>query len=299
MQSIVHEFANLSIWTRQGQRAPHKPLLVLHALGRLQRGLPRMQSFHETEKEIQKAFALTIPGRQTQASYPFWNLRNDGIWEVTGTEGMARRGGDKEPLLRLFRQPQVQGGFPEEIHSWLCSHPAEVVHVARGLMDAHFAPTLHSDIASFLGLSLAEPGFGPLTGPRGRRSPEFRVQVLRAYEHRCAVCGYDGRLDSTLVGLEAAHVKWHAAGGSDAVDNGVALCSIHHKLFDFGAFSLSKDYRVLVSDTFLGGQEAEFWMLRHHGQPLRNPRSDKPQIAHANREWHLSQVFRAPERPNP
>jgi hypothetical protein len=31
---IVRQFDRLNIWSRGGQRAPHKPLLVLYALGR-------------------------------------------------------------------------------------------------------------------------------------------------------------------------------------------------------------------------------------------------------------------------
>lgn len=36
------------------------------------------------------------------------------------------------------------------------------------------------------------------------------------------------------MGLEAAHVQWHSQNGSDDVSNGLALCSLHHTLFDLG-----------------------------------------------------------------
>src|ERR1700687_4129310 len=39
-------FTNLTIWQKNGQRAPHKPLLILYALAQLQRGetvLPYIQ----------------------------------------------------------------------------------------------------------------------------------------------------------------------------------------------------------------------------------------------------------------
>ena len=42
-------------------------------------------------------------------------------------------------------------------------------------------------------------------------------------------------LDQETLGIEAAHIKWHQAGGPDTEDNGLALCTLHHKRFDRGA----------------------------------------------------------------
>lgn len=38
-EEILRRFENLKVWKRSGEIAPHKPLLVLYALGRWQRGL--------------------------------------------------------------------------------------------------------------------------------------------------------------------------------------------------------------------------------------------------------------------
>ena len=84
----------------------------------------------------------------------------------------------------------------------------------------------------------------------------FRLTVLRAYEYRCAMCGYDGRLDTTPVGVDAAHVRWSAAGGPDELSNGIALCVLHHKAFDLGALGLTEHHRVTVSQAFHGGARA-------------------------------------------
>jgi HNH endonuclease len=58
--------------------------------------------------------------------------------------------------------------------------------------------------------------------------------VLTAYEYRCAVCGFDVRLGSVSIALDAAHIRWHQAGGADLEKNGLALCVLHHKTFDLG-----------------------------------------------------------------
>lgn len=59
------------------------------------------------------------------------------------------------------------------------------------------------------------------------RDSRFSANVLRAYEARCAACGFDKGL------VEAAHIYPAAAPGSpDEVWNGLALCANHHRLFD-------------------------------------------------------------------
>src|SRR6185503_19127739 len=86
-----------------------------------------------------------------------------------------------------------------------------------------------------LDLSLTE------TVTRRKRDPAFRGRVLTAYEYACAVCGFDVRLGGHALGLEAAHIQWHQAGGPDVEPNGLALCSLHHKAFDLGAFTIKPD----------------------------------------------------------
>src|SRR5215468_9348034 len=87
---------------------------------------------------------------------------------------------------------------------------------------------------------------GPALGGT-KRDPQFRQRVLTAYEWRCAVCGFDVRLGSVSIALDAAHVRWHQAGGPAVESNGLALCVLHHKVFDLGAFTVTPGGLLLVS----------------------------------------------------
>ena len=76
------------------------------------------------------------------------------------------------------------------------------------------------------------------------------------------------------MGLEAAHIRWHQAGGPDIEGNGMALCSLHHKLFDRGAFTLDSSFRVIVSDDINGvGAEQVLWA--YHQKKPEHPTSGK------------------------
>ena len=52
-QEILDRFSRITVWKRGGERAPHKPLLILYALARLQRGEPRLVSFEELDQGLE------------------------------------------------------------------------------------------------------------------------------------------------------------------------------------------------------------------------------------------------------
>jgi HNH endonuclease len=53
------------------------------------------------------------------------------------------------------------------------------------------------------------------------------------------------QFNGVSVGIEAAHVQWFNFGGPDSLDNGLALCSLHHKLFDVGVHNLDAYHPTL------------------------------------------------------
>src|SRR5262249_20965026 len=74
-----------------------------------------------------------------------------------------------------------------------------------------------------------------------RRDPGWRSAVLLAWDRQCAFCGYDGQLAGATTGIDAAHVRWFTFDGPDDLDNGLALCVLHHKLFDLGVLGLDPE----------------------------------------------------------
>jgi putative restriction endonuclease len=162
---------------------------------------------------------------------------------------------------------------------------------------ANFPPSLHADILARAGLDL-EPLEAPAVGKVARRrDPAFRDRILIAYEYRCAMCGFDGWLAGEAIGLDAAHVRWWYIGGPDEVANGLALCTLHHRLFDRGVLGLAVDGTVTVSQLFVGREAgARRLVLDLAGQPALAPQAPHPPIAAQHREWHTAQVFRSPAR---
>ena len=290
-ETLLEKFTNLRQWNRGAERAPHKPLLIIYAIGKLLRGEGRLTPFAEADVDVGKLLR-EFGGRQSKqgTQYPFWRLRNDSIWEVTDAALMSpNSSGDvrKSELLNL----NVAGGFHEAIAEQLQNDSSLAFEIIHKLLDMHFCDGMHSDILQAAGIELPLKVF-----ETKMRTSNFREKVLRAYEYRCAVCGFDVKLGILPLALEAAHIKWQAFGGPNEEVNGLALCVLHHKLFDRGAYTLSPQWEVLISDDAHGSVGFEEWLMRFHGKPINFPqrRSYYPSADFIG--WHVNEVFQGDYR---
>ena len=75
MTDIFKRFDSINIWKQGEQRAPHKPLLILYALSRWQRGLEEV-TFLEAEPELTDFLERIGPQRKSdQPEQPFRRLQ--------------------------------------------------------------------------------------------------------------------------------------------------------------------------------------------------------------------------------
>ncbi len=192
----------------------------------------------------------------------------------------------------LSGQVRPEYAFTTEAYDLLRKDNNLIRELAGLILNQYFPGTLHEDILAQVGLDLE-------SGVKAIRSPGFRNRVLQAYEYQCAVCGFNVRLGDTLVAVEAAHIKWHQYGGPDNEENGIALCSMHHKLFDKGVFTLDRSLIFWVAEEAHGTSGFDEWLMRYHGRPIRRPQSTEyyPNENYIN--WHVREVFRGPFRHTP
>ncbi|MFJ4416979.1 phosphorothioated DNA-binding restriction endonuclease [Streptomyces sp. NPDC088925] len=290
----LEQVAKLRQWTRSGVRAPHKPLLLLYALGRFQGGDGEDLRYSTVEAELRKLLAEYGPRRPTTPAYPFHHLVNDGVWEVRTDRGPGSPGSG----VRELRASGATGRLAPELGEALRREPELLGRITRLLLDQHFPPSLHGELCEAVGLEPAAGAVGGLAAVPRQRSRRMRELVLTAYEYRCAFCGYDGRIGAVPVGLEAAHVRWWAYGGPDEVENGLCLCSLHHKLFDKGVLGLGDGHRILVSRDFTGHSDvARAQVLSLSGRPLFGPQPGTRPVATPHLAWHTAQVFHGEPRP--
>jgi putative restriction endonuclease len=289
---VLERFDRLNVWRRGGQRAPHKPLLVLYALGRWQRGDRADLPFREAERDLTDLLKEFGPPRQAHhPEYPFWRLQNDRVWTVRAAGTLHARQSNTDPTKRSLLATDARGNFSDDVQRAFRSNPSLVASIAARLLEHHFPESLHQDILSAVGLSL-----DVVSSQKRKRDPQFRKRVLVAYEYACAVCGFDVRLGTVSVALDAAHIRWLQAGGPDEESNGLALCVLHHKPFDLGAFTLDKNGMLLVSDQVQGNEGFKHTLMRYHGVLVRPPQKPEWNPSAAHLAWHGRQVFKGEAR---
>ncbi len=303
----VERVGGLRQWTSGSERAPHKPLLLLYALGRFQSAPESGLRYTDVEEDLAGLLREYGPPRRTSPGYPFHHLVSDGVWEVRTASGPDSPG----PGVGRLRESGAVGRLAPELRKALDTDPALLSVLARTLLDLHFPPSLQADIAADAGLDLEAADLARMTGVSGGAAERARVavrrfvrdpgaarrlraRVLAAYGNRCAFCGFDGALGRRPVGLEAAHVHWWAYDGPDELSNALCLCSLHHKLFDKGVLGLDPGLRITVSARFSGAGAAARAQVRElAGRPVAAPEeAGAAPVAAPYARWHTTQVFR-------
>jgi putative restriction endonuclease len=293
-----------------GARKPHKPLLLLYAIARLVEDGQRSLPFEPTERDVGRLlerFAPPVKGR-VRPEYPWWRMRNDGVWELSQAAGIPTNESGDPPRGRLL---ETTGSLPRRFADALIRDPALARRVVQQILDEHFEPTLHEAVREAVGLDRradVESDEASLVREasdlerelveRIRRPPAFRRKVLAAYEGRCVVTGFQVEIAGTSCGVEAAHLQWHSKGGPARVSNGLAVQPTLHALLDFGAWSLTDDRRVLVSSRFSGSDAATSLLLPLHGRRIRDPIQGHEPVDVSFIRWHrepdLGGIFRGP-----
>jgi len=101
----------------------------------------------------------------------------------------------------------------------------------------------------------------------------FRERVLHAYRDQCSLC----RLRHKEL-LDAAHIiPDEEPGGEPTVDNGIALCKLHHAAFDRFVLAIRPDYVIEIREDIL--KEHDGPMLLHGLQGMHNERIVVPRSA--------------------
>jgi putative restriction endonuclease len=119
-EAFLESFHRLNVWSLGGQRAPHKPLLVLYALGGWSRGDATEISFAEIDPQLTDLLKdLGRPRQSYHPEYPFWRLQNDGVWTVHTPTGLKSRKGNTDPRRSDLLANQVSGSFSDDVQAAL------------------------------------------------------------------------------------------------------------------------------------------------------------------------------------
>lgn len=264
------------------KEALNKPLMLLQAIGSICEGLPRLIAFDQIEKKHREALLLFGQKQKASpASYAFWRLQNDKIWEVNSDTAPLLRKSNSDPTSAGLRKANATGGFKEALYKKFQGDPLYLNGEVDFLLREFFPSKLHSVIRSFFGIEISD-------------EKRFSQAVLEAYQFKCAILKQSFSVNSFPLGLCAAPIKRFRDGGSCGPENGICLTENLADLFLVGGFTVVAQgdrYRVLISPKLSFHSDRNAGTLLRGGEPLSVP-SDREQRPDQDLlKWHKRHIF--------
>lgn len=186
----------------------------------------------------------------------FYQDVTDGKWEYQGLVDVRdyefREQDGRQVLVFTMEHRDVAGTDP-----WDESLTAEQANLEEALveeLDLHATDESYTEVRQRI------------------RDAVFRRLVRQIYDESCTICGRHRETPDGNPEVEAAHIYPKENGGPDVVQNGLALCKLHHWAFDNGWLSVSDDYEILVKEAPDRDGYHEFKQLE--GKRLELPDND-------------------------
>lgn len=309
LQEFLDAVLSQRMYQRDGERAPHKPLTVLYALGRAVKG-ERLTRYSAAEPDLEDLLNRFGPPRENQKpEQPAWRLLQPSstvqIWDIEGATRVRtyENGDPKRADLREF----ASIGLSKPAFTLFHDRPADAQYAATCIAEHLLPSSIQGELLEAVGLGgsddVREASLSPqlqlsiskrerVIAERSRRTAVFARKVLAAYGHRCAVCSVAPKIDDRHFGLEAAHIRWVEAGGPDDVCNGICLCRMHHVALDRGALTLRQDFRVEISPRLSLDAATRAIFEPFDGRLATIPLTDGDLPHKDALDWHRNQVFK-------
>lgn len=131
-KSLQQAIANIKIWHKGEQRAPHKPLLLLYVLAGYLNGHPRLFDYgSEIYEPLHSLLERFGPQRsQYRPDMPFWRLQGDGFWQLHNAELCSTAGSSRQPPVKELTEYHVAGGFDEQHYALVPFMALNSTHVS-------------------------------------------------------------------------------------------------------------------------------------------------------------------------
>lgn len=156
-KKICHLFDRIKPYKKNNEIHLHKPLLLLYALGKCAKSMPRLIQFYVIDKELKELFSEFYPFGNIAANthYPFGRLENDRLWVVEDSPNLRRTSVGHLIKSELI-QKNIKGGFIKEVYDALAEDKNLILECARLLLYKYFPVEQHQAILDFI--ELEDPG---------------------------------------------------------------------------------------------------------------------------------------------
>ncbi|WP_339608192.1 HNH endonuclease [uncultured Roseivirga sp.] len=122
------------------------------------------------------------------------------------------------------------------------------------------------------------------------RGSIFKREIPKMYNNKCCISGLKIDTMHNISMIDACHIIPFSESYDDTVTNGIALCPNLHRAFDRGLISITPDYMVSLSDSFI--EEGNYSLKQFEGKLISLPSNQKHWPNQENLEWHVVNIFK-------
>lgn len=306
---FVKKFSRLKVAIVKGNKAPHKPILLLSIIQSIDTGEISQNKICITADLVARFkdnwhHFVTNTGFTANFSLPFYHLQSEKFW-----------------FLKTLPGREIALTSSHSIKSF--SHLKEVVDYAyldstlyKFLKDAKTRDILKHTLLStyFKVYSLNQPYQLSLVAEIKSeilkeapavyktkaesfdeeevfiRSGVFKKVVPQIYNYSCCISGMRIIASKEIQMIDACHIIPFSESHDDTISNGISLCPNLHRTFDRGLISIDENYRVLVSDNF-SENSIDYSIKQFEGKQLLLPQTQGYLPSKQNLSWHRQHVF--------
>lgn len=288
-------------------KAPHKAVLLLSLILLEKEGKADLRDIRidtyllDTWSELWSCLEYDKAG---PIYLPLYHMKSDGFWHIEYKEGQSPR---QPRSMRKFTRMVERVHIEEELLKMIHNKESRNELINALLNGGYFSDKekgelnekIEEIISSFKYEKELEVKIEKefTTDPtkddaifKKSRNSAFRRLVVRSYLERCCVCGMKLVTSSGISIIDAAHILPFSKFHNDDLRNGLALCKIHHWLFDRGIISVDQYYRTIVSRS-IETEEPEKAITEFSKKEIILPHEPKRYPSQVALEWHRGNVW--------
>ncbi len=304
----IKAFGKLNRATKNGKKAPHKPILLISIIDLIITGEIKQNKIRITPELVSRFkdyWSLLVKDSFFKANFslPFYHLKSDQFWHLTT---LPR----KEIILTSSNSIKSFSHLCDAIDYasfnndlfLLLLNPSSQRTLRNYLLDTYFGirvDLIPDYIFKKIELEIlkeAPPHYQKLIENSDEeelfvRSGAFKKTIPKIYNHTCCITrhriisGYDMQM------IDACHIVPFANSHDDTISNGICLSPTFHRAFDRGLISINEDYKVIVSSRF-SETGSDISLKSYDGKSIFIPSIEKYKPSFENLKWHRDNVFK-------
>ncbi len=146
-KSLQQAIANIKIWHKGEQRAPHKPLLLLYVLAGYLNGHPRLFDYGSEIYEPLHSL-LNVLGHSVHSTDLICrsgDCKATDSGNYANAERCSTAGSSRQPPVKELNRYHVAGGFDKQRYALVTGNKKLINTLAQQILEAHFTESIPED----------------------------------------------------------------------------------------------------------------------------------------------------------